>query len=92
MDFPLPLMGLLLTIGFVWSLTYTYLAWFKPHRFRALRQPPKSIRRLLGNFFDFLFPESESACALWAVRLVGPLVTGLILALLIAMLFHALDL
>ena len=89
MEFPLSLMGLLLVIGLLWSSAYTYLAWFKPDRLRTLRQPPKSIRRLLGNYFEFLCQESESDYALWVARLVGPLVTALILVLLIAMFLHA---
>jgi len=88
MEFPPSLMGLLLVMGLLWSSAYTYLAWFKPDRLRTLRQPPKFTRRFLGNWFEFFRQESESDYALWVARLVGPLVTALILVLLIAMFLY----
>lgn len=88
METPMLMMAFLVICLFL-SATYVYLAWFKPDRFRKLWQPPESMKKLLGRNFGFLWRGGQSDYALWGTRLIGPLVTAIVLALLIAMLLDA---
>jgi hypothetical protein len=66
---------------------FTYLAWFRPDRYRTLGLPPRQIRRFLGSTFEPCWQVRKSDFALWLGRVLGPINIAILLALLIWMLF-----
>lgn len=77
--------SLLITLMSVFILLslFTYLAWFRPERYRNLGLPPERIRKFLGSTFEPFWQVRRSDSALWLGRLLGPINMAILLALLI---------
>lgn len=77
----IPLTGL--TILLFWSAANTYLAWFRPDMVRRHNRreerPAKVTKRMLGYFVHW----GASDLTLWYTRLVGPIATIALLAMLV---------
>jgi len=87
MDSSLSLIITLIALLLSLSL-FTYLAWFKPDRFRTFGLPPKRIRKLLDPICEPLWQLQGSDLALWLARLLGPINIVILLAVLIWVLLY----
>ena len=85
MDMSLLLILLVALLVAYWG-TIVYLAWFKPELLGKLRERPGAVTRFLSRISGKPYQEWKHSFALWTVRIVGPIATALVLALLVAML------
>lgn len=85
----IPLAGVLLLL--LWSSLNTYLAWFRPDLARKDRRSVRRTRKSTERILDHFVLWGASDLTLWFIRLMGPLVTVGLLAVLVWIVLLRLD-